>query len=287
MKNITIYYIIIIFAICLQIYYFLTNDSEILKEHIDYIISPKGSKYIKLLSTILLFLCILIVFYISSFLQKITRLNKYLIFAFIVITIANCVDFKLKTNVKFSNYEKDLDTALKKSNTGDFVLFRSYHSYDIPELCFFRYFSSLYSDVFFGHIGMIFKKNNEAYIIENTEDEYFCLHHKYVKNGPIIHNANDRIKEYSGRVHLSTNNLHNFVNEDIIYENFKKYEHYHFLQNGLACVTLISNILSDAGIMHRPAFTYTPSDFVNPKNYKVDYKQTQNIKVQNDFTNNK
>jgi hypothetical protein len=187
-------------------------------------------------------LCGYNIFQFNIFTKK-TGVNKYLIIAFILITIANYIDHRLKTNVEFLNLEKDLDKTLEESTTGDFLLFRSYHSYDIPELFFFRYFNSLYSKIFFGHIGMILKTKDETYIVENTEDEYFCLHHKYKKNGPILHKAKDKIKEYSGRVYLSKNNLHKFISESQIRENFKKYENYHFLQDGIGCVSMISNML--------------------------------------------
>jgi hypothetical protein len=220
MKTIQTYTNLLIVFVFLQIIYFLVSDSEIRKEHLNCVISQKGIRAAKLRGIILLLLLFIAIFSISSFLQNVIRINKYLISAFIAISINNYVDFKLTTNVRLSNIEQTLDEALKNAKTGDFVLFRSYYSDDIPEFLFFRYFNSLYSKILFSHIGMIVKENNETYIIENVDKEEFCLHHKYVKNGIVRVKARDKIKEYWGRVYLCKNNLHNFVNETQIYEQF-------------------------------------------------------------------
>jgi hypothetical protein len=282
--NYIIYNTILIIVVVLQIYYFLKNDPEILKEHIDSIVSLKGgSNLLKVISVLLLILLVIILFIISIFCSKKIGVNKYVTFSLLIITIVNYVDSRIKTNTSFSNVEGEIDKTLEESNTGDFVLFRSYHSYDIPEFFFYRMLNSMYSKILFGHIGMIVKHQNETYIVENADDKHFCLYHKYKKNGPIIHNAKDRIKNYSGRVYLSKNNLHEFVKESHVYSTLKKCKHYIFLQNGKSCVSLICDILSDAGLMNRPLTYYMPCDFIDTRNYKINYNQIENIKIRNDF----
>jgi hypothetical protein len=282
-KIVEIYTILFIVVIFLQIYYFINNDSEIPKERVVSTIAINGNFTAKLCGMIVLLFLFIIIFIISSILSNKLHVNKYLIIALIIISITNYVDCRLKTNVNFTHLEKDMDTALEESTTGDFVLCRSYKSNDILEFLFFRYFNSLYSNVLFSHIGIIIKHQNETYIIESTDDEYFCLHHKYKKTGPIMHRAKETIKKYPGRVHLCKNNLHKFINEQQVYEQFKKYEHQHFLQNGMWCVDMISNILSDIGVMYRPPIFYVPCDILNLQNYKVDYKQIQNVIIRNDY----
>ena len=255
-NNITIVTIILVIVTFVQVLYFLSNYSEIRKERVDYIISPDSNKFIKIRSLMLLLFLFIMTFIIASFIGNHTRVNKYIIFVFIIITITNYAEFKLKKNIHFSNTEKELDVALEESRTGDFVLFRSYHSCDIIEFFVMRHLISLYSTIYFSHIGMIMKDGNKTYIVENENDKLYCLHHKYTKDGPVIVDAKKRIKEYEGRVYLSKNNLHKFIESSQIYDKFKKYEHYTFLQDGIICVHLISNILSDLEVMIRPSFLY-------------------------------
>jgi hypothetical protein len=282
-NNITILSVILVIVTFVQIFYFLTNDSEILKERVEYIVSTQGNKSIKFWSFIILLFGAILAFFISSFIERQTRVNKYAIFAFIAITITNYAESNLKTNVCFSDEEKEIDAALEESKTGDFILCRSYNSYDIPAFLSLRYLISLFSPTFFSHIGMIVKDGNEIYIIENDEDFFYCLHHKYRKNGSIMQNAKKRIKEYSGRVYLSKTNLHQFIDSSQLYENFKKYEHYSYFQDGIMCSNMISNMLSDLGVMIRPSVSYLICDFIHPQNYKVDFNHIETIKLRNDF----
>jgi hypothetical protein len=282
-NNITILSAILVIITFVQICYFFINDSEILKERVEYIVSTQGNKSIKFLSFIIFLFGAILAFFISSFIERQTRVNKYAIFAFIAITIANYAEYKLKTNVHFSDEEKEIDAAIEESKTGDFVLCRSYNSYDIPEFILMRYGVSMFSNIYFSHIGMIVKDGNETYIVENTEDVFDCMHHKYRKNGPIMQKAKKRIKEYSGRVYLSKTNLHQFIDSSQIHEKFTKYEHYSYLQDGIVCSNMISNILSDLGVMVRPSVLYLIYDFIHPQNYKVDFNHIETIKLRNDF----
>ena len=273
---------IIVFVIFAQICYLLTNNSELSKEKVDAIISSKGTTTSKILCIILIMLLIYLLFIISTFASKKTGLNVYLISTFILITLINYSEYRLNNNITFSKDVQDLDKVLEDANTGDILLFRSYHSNDSLVL-FFRFFHSLFSKVYFGHIGMIVKDRNEIYICESAEDFHFCQYHKRYKNGPMFSNAKKRIKEYSGRVYLSKNNLHQFINEPQIYNSFKQFENHRFFQNGINCLSMVSTILSDLEVMARPYILYLGSDFIEPNNYKVDFKQTKNILVKNDF----
>jgi hypothetical protein len=130
---------------------------------------------------------------------------------------------------------------------------------------------------------MIVKDKGEMFILESIDEDAFCSYHSREKDGPIMSNARTKINKCPGRVYLCKNNLHKFITDRQIMEQFKKYENQHFMEDGLLCVDLISNILSDLGVMRRPGYFYTPCEFIDPKNYKVGYNPGQNVKLQNDF----
>jgi hypothetical protein len=276
----TIYNYLIIFIIFVQICYFLTSDPEYLKEKIHALISISTYGILNVLFDILL---IYALFIISQFIGKKVRLNVYLLFAFIVVTLINYSEYILKTTRTFSIEEQELDKVLEEANTGDLLLFRSYHSRDVADFVFMRFFHSLFSNVYFSHIGMIVKDKNETYICESTAKYQVCHYHKKYKNGPMFSNAKKVVKEYPGRVYLSKNNLYQFINEQQIYNSFKQFENQYFLQNGIWCVSVISNILSDLEVMMRPYIIFLGYDFIDPKNYKVEFKNTKNILIKNNF----
>jgi hypothetical protein len=202
---------------------------------------------------------------------------------FIVVTLINYSEYKLKTTRTFSIEEQELDKVLEEANTGDLLLFRSYHSRDFADFVFMRFFHPLFSNVYFSHIGIIVKDKNETYVCESAAKYQFCHYHKKYRNGPMFSNARKVVKEYPGRVYLSKNNLHQFINEQQIYNSFKQFENQYFLQNGINCFYMVSNILSDLEVMMRPYIIFLGYDFIDPKNYKVEFKNTKNILIKNDF----
>ena len=138
----TIYNYLILFIIFVQICYFLTSDPEYLKEKIHALISISTYGILNVLFDILL---IYALFIISQFIGKKVRLNVYLLFVFIVVTIINYSEYKLKTTRTFSIEEQELDKVLEEANTGDLLLFRSYHSRDFADFVFMRFFHPLFS----------------------------------------------------------------------------------------------------------------------------------------------
>uniref|UniRef100_A0A6C0BWQ4 Uncharacterized protein n=1 Tax=viral metagenome TaxID=1070528 RepID=A0A6C0BWQ4_9ZZZZ len=80
----------------------------------------------------------ILIYYITLFVVKIYKINKFLFILFIITSIFIFTEYKLSSNIRFSNIEEEIGDVLSKSKTGDFLLFRSYHSYDIPEFIVFK-----------------------------------------------------------------------------------------------------------------------------------------------------
>ena len=142
--------------------------------------------------------------------------------------------------------------------------------------------NSVASNIFFGHIGMVVKLDNTPYIFECTEDYYYCDYSKKIKNGIIFHKAYDRIKNYSGRVYLSRNNLYEYIKNVDIFQFMKKYGHFSYLEHYFSCTSTISNFLYNLNII-KDKFIYLPNSFIYSNLYKIDYKTIENIKIKNDF----
>jgi hemin uptake protein HemP len=277
------YNIFILSIIFIQLIYIFFNSSELFSEKIDYIISHEGNMHIKFISILLITIFIISIYYFINFIKKKYNINKLILYIFIILTFIIIIEYKLSTNKYLSNIENSIEEALNKSTTGDFILFRSYHTYDIPELFFYRYLNSLSSQVFFGHIGIIIKKNGVSYIMESTEDYYNCeINNKY-KNGFIFHKAYNRIKDYSGRVYLCRNNLEKFIDNNKINNFINKYKNINFLENNIACIKLIILFLYDCNILKYNYSFLRLYSFISDDIYKIKYESLENIKIKNDF----
>ena len=277
---------IFIFLIFVELLFLFFNSNEIFKEKIDYIISPEGDVGIKILSIILLILFILAIYYLTKYINKHFLIDKIISVIFIILTFTILIEYKLSTNPKFSTIENNITESLSKSTTGDFVLFRSYHSYDIPELFFYRYLHSLFCNIYFGHIGIIVKQNGIPYILECTEDYFKSELNNDHKNGVIYHKAYDRIQKYNGTVYLSRNNIDKFIDNDKITEFMEKYKNYTFLEKNVGCVGFVIKFLEYCKLLKNKIMFMLPYEFTNKEIYKIDYKPIENIKIMNKFQKN-
>ena len=277
---------VFIFFIFVELLFLFFNSNELFKEKIDYIISPEGNVGIKILSIILFILFILAIYYLTKYINKRLFIDKIILFIFIILTITIIIEHKLSTNSKFSTIENNTTEALSKSTTGDFVLFRSYHSYDIPALFLYRYLNSLFCNIFFGHIGIIVKQNGIPYILECTEDYYKSELNNDYKNGVIYHKAYDRIQKYSGTVYLTRNNIDKFIDNDQIHKFMNKYKNYTFLEKNVGCVGFVIKFLEYCKLLKNKVMFMLPDEFMNKEIYKIDYNPIENIKIMNKFQKN-
>lgn len=238
---------------------------EILKENIYTIFSLTGYIPFKLIAILIL----VIVYIIPYFIFK-----RYDIVLFVQIIFTICfiviVEYKFKTNINLTEDILDIPHFLENAKTGDLVLYRSYHSYDVPEFIFFRMFASLFTTTYFGHIGMVVKIKNKIYILESALDKCYSILTNTVKNGVILTPAEDRIIHYTGRVHYIKTNIHEFITEkELINYIFKKRLHTKsFFEDSLSCVNLIIRVLLNFKLFRRDKISIlTPGSFIEPHNY--------------------
>ena len=179
------------------------------------------------------------------------------------------VELKLRTNPAFARDNKvTVREALRTCKTGDLVFFRSYHSYDVPELFFYRWIHAAVAETYFGHIGMIVREGGggRPLILECTEDPVKCVMSNLMKDGVALNDAETRIMNYIGRVHLVGNDL------QLPYKRVMRYaralKDLRFLENGVGCCPILRNLLIDCGAM-RKSWGWVPrcSYFLQPSNY--------------------
>jgi hypothetical protein len=190
----------------------------------------------------------------------------------------------MSTNKHYSTRVDSIQNALDRSQTGDFIFWRSYESDNIFDYILFRVFHAFISSTpFFSHIGMIVKINNVPYILECTSMSNYCVYaNKHTTGVQLVH-AYDRINDYPGRIYLSRNNLHQYIQEKDIIPFMDKYGNMEFLDDNNVCITIISMFLSFTNVFkkHKP---YISINQVNNLDlYKVDFQNIENVKIQNKY----
>jgi hypothetical protein len=270
---------ILVLIIMIEIFYLLVTDSELWKEHIDTVLTSKGSHFVKLVTTVIVMSFGVVLVASATFLERKYKLNKWVLMICVVSTLLTAISIKLYTNVTFSNNKEELNIALNQARTGDLVFSRCYHSYDIPELIFYRWLSALFSPTFLAHVGIIVKENGKTYILESTEDYHHCEYSKYNKNGVLLNLAESRIQKYEGRVYLCKTNLHEYMKPTDMFSFLDEHKHKRFFEDNLNCVGLISRLFHSCSIFNGNHIALTPGDFLNPSYYAMPFKITETRKV--------
>jgi hypothetical protein len=276
--------LIVVLLIIIEIIYIIFNCKELFKEKIDHVVSNEGNVFMKIISVCIMIIILTIIYYFTKYIEKKYNINFINTFILTILSLLILIEYKLNTNVYFSNITSDLNEVLKKSTTGDFILFRSYHSYDIPELFFYRYLNALFSNYFFGHIGIIINNDNKPYILECTEDFFESELTNKKKNGVVYHKAYDRINNYEGTVYICRNNLEKFIKKDKIFDFIEKYKNISFLENNIGCITFLIKFLEYFKLLKTEITFMLPYEFINKDIYKIHYKPIENIKIKNKST---
>ena len=126
-------------------------------------------------------------------------------------------------------------------------------------------------NIFFTHIGMIYKDSQgNVFIIESNDTSKFCDLSNKNKTGFQLINFNDRIKKNnSHRIHIVKNNIHKYIDNNKLYESICKYKDYKFMENGVHCINLITRILEENNLLKSSGFIpYIFEDLLKTQNYK-------------------
>jgi uncharacterized membrane protein len=95
----------LLIIIFFEILFLLFNDNEIFKEHIDYIYSSEGDKTIKKITIAILLLLCFLLYHFVNLIGKKFRINKIIFTVFVIVSLIIFIEYKLSSNVTFSNTE--------------------------------------------------------------------------------------------------------------------------------------------------------------------------------------
>jgi hypothetical protein len=263
---------------------FFIDKSEMLKEKIDYILSPIVSFTEVNISIISIGIPLAVSYYVAHAIQNKFKINYILMMVFIWINIMIYVEHRLSSNLNYSNTTDDLQSALDRSHTGDFVFIRSYDTLDICSYIASRVnLSIINSTPFFTHVGMIIKINGIAYVLETDGNILYCIHANAMKSGVRLTNAYDMINNRPGRAHLSRNNLHTYIQDEDISSFMDKYGHMSFAENNVYCVTLMCMFLQFANVFKNETNFIDMNKLNNPELYKCNFKNIETVELKNKY----
>jgi hypothetical protein len=222
--------------------------------------------------SLLFLLCI--IFIISEFIIYYKNVYSIIFIVILIISVLIIINYKLKTNKKFSNIKRNLQDVLPELNTGDFILYRNYVIDNIFILVASRIISPLISDTYFTHIGMVYKKNDNIYIIENNYYPKKSLLTNQIKTGPTLIDLNMFMNDIDNtRIHIVKNNIHEYININKLNMSLDKYKNYLYYEDGLYCFNYISKLLEENGLLNKLNKIFiVPNDLLNAKNYKFNIK---------------
>jgi hypothetical protein len=221
---------------------------------------------------------------ISQIIQTHYKINYWLLMTFAWINIFICIEYKLSPTHYNITDKDDLQRALDRSSTGDFIFMRGYHTLDIGDMMISRGVASIINGApFFSHIGMIVKINGVAHVLENAMAEYHCVHANKIKSGVKLTNACNMINTYHGKAYLFRNNLHNYVRDEDISPFMDKYGHLLFLENNMICVTTICMFLQFVNAFKPGTNFMNINEFNNPELYTCDFKNVETVELKNKY----
>lgn len=249
---------------------------ELFNEYIETFISHEGGLYIKLFGIMLWI--VVITFFVVIY-------KSFGIIATIItmLSLLTFIELRMRTNKNFTRETVSLKDAMKQAKTGDLIFFRSFHTYDLPDLFFFRFLGACISSIYFGHVGLIVRMNKKVYIVECTDDVRFDELTKTKKNGPLINLAEPYIEKFYGRVHLCRTNLeeHFHRNHSKVVEYIESMKHLSFFENGLGCVGYVKGLLHAAGAMDTNNGFSVLASLLRDDKYKVPIRFYEPLLIRN------
>ena len=287
---------VFICVILLEIIFILwfINKSEILKEEMSNILPANMSNDPTLTTNYLVKLSIVLIsiptalfasYHAAHVIQMHYKINYIVMMVFMWINFVLYVEYKMSSSLNYASTTEDLQSALDRSRTGDFIFYRSYYTSDICDYISFRIVSSIITSApYFSHVGMIVKINGVAYLLENAVSTYFCTHANKMKSGVKLTNAYDLINGCTAKVYLSRNNLHNHIREEDVGAFMNKYGHGLFLENNMFCITTIFKFLHFANVLKNEQNSILSINKLNQSElYTCDFKNIENVELKTTY----
>lgn len=184
---------------------------------------------------------------------------------------------EIKYNSFIGNFKKvDIDKVKSRLKTGDFIFFRTYDNYDIPELVLFKICPNILYDLYFTHIGIVVRDNNRLFILESSEEPGYDHISKGMKSGVKLEDFDKRVKSYDGLVFAYENNL--FDTGKLKLENLpnthfiRSFFEYYLTGKGIGCCRFIIDLLQKDGIMKSNLDNLNMNNLLDPNNYYHSFK---------------
>jgi hypothetical protein len=149
-------------------------------------------------------------------------------------------------NINKRVYEKEINInkLYESCNTGDIILYDI--PYEIPDIF------HIIPTYFFGmnHIGIIYKTNNEIYLLEcDYDNNNYCNFSKKRKNGVVLMKLKDRINTNKNCILFVKTNFHNYINNGTIINFVEKYNNVCYMENNFNCITTVIQFFKESNLL--------------------------------------
>jgi hypothetical protein len=249
---------------------------ELLKHNIEFQLDPQKNLY-DFIATIIM---IILLYTLFIDIKKSSRTNKIFVISTILL-IAFYINENLVETRNIKSIKVKYADLYNRVNTGDIYVSNWRGPRNFIEYILYFLFLAIYQDKFFTHVGIIYKYNQELYIIEYTGLKFKTLIDANLKSKVHVTKFDDSReqkavyeKDYKS-YYIYNTNLFKYINEQKLFESVEKYRDSDTLKEGLNCSNFIYNVLVENGVFKEKYNDFpiiTPEMFLNPKNYKVNIK---------------
>jgi hypothetical protein len=252
----TIVFLIVLYEIAYLVDYWKTI---ILQQF--YVDSPFGPfMMFKLIGFVIALLVFGVLCFAASYIFKIHGL---LFAVLVVLSLLLFLNHKLVSNHRLTNKTKRLDEAMKELKTGDIIIFETPKNLGnylilVPVLA-----------LNICHIGIVVRDKDRVYLLDSDVNDYYCHYSKKTKNGVMLTDFKERLKEWDDYYIIKTN-FREYVRDEDLFAFIDKYSDKKYMESGINCMTLVLLFLHELKLSAENLFKKHPL-FVD---YKILFDET-------------
>jgi hypothetical protein len=164
--------------------------------------------------------------------SRIFKIHGLLFAVLVVLSLLLFLNHKLFANHGLTDKSKRLDEAMKELKTGDIIIFET------PKTLgnYFMLVPVLALNIC--HIGIVVRDKDRLYVLDSDVNDAYCHYSKRTKNGVMLIDFAERIREYDDSYIIKTN-LREYVRDEDLFAFIDKYSDKKYMESGINCMTLI------------------------------------------------
>lgn len=183
--------------------------------------------------------------------SHIFKIHGWLFATLVVLSLLLFLNHKLVVNHGLTNKSKRLDEAMKELKTGDLIIFETPKNLGN----YFTLFPVLVINIC--HIGIVVRDKDRVYLLDSVTSEHYCHYSKKIKNGVMLTDFKERIKEWDDYYIVQTN-FRKYIRDSDLFAFIGKYSDKAYMESGINCMTYVLLFLHELKLSAENLFNKFP-----------------------------